>query len=67
MQVSSHNAILMYTNIDIDDCLEHISQFLLTIWDKTECAAIIQEQWRSLCRTIECVMGHGIMAGNIAC
>ena len=30
----------MYTNIEIDDCLERISTFLSTIWDKIECAAV---------------------------
>ncbi len=36
----TNDAVSMYTNIDIDDCLECISTFLLTIWDKTECAAV---------------------------
>jgi hypothetical protein len=30
----------MYTNINIDDCLEHISTFLSTIWDKYKCNAV---------------------------
>ena len=30
----------MYTNIEIDNCLERISTFLLTIWNMVECAAV---------------------------
>jgi hypothetical protein len=30
----------MYTNINIDDCLECISTFLSMIWDKYKCAAV---------------------------
>jgi hypothetical protein len=30
----------MYTNIKIDNCLERISTFLSTIWDKVKCSAI---------------------------
>jgi hypothetical protein len=36
----TYDVVSMYTNIDIDDCLELISTFLSTIWDKTECAAV---------------------------
>jgi len=36
----TYDAVLMYTNIEIDDCLERISTFLSTIWDKIECAAV---------------------------
>ena len=37
----TYDAVSMYTNIEIDDCLERISTFLATIWDKVECAAVI--------------------------
>ncbi len=36
----TYDAVSMYTNIEIDDCLERISTFLSTIWDKVECSAI---------------------------
>jgi hypothetical protein len=38
--IFTYDAISMYTNIDIDDCLERTSTFLSTIWDKSECAAV---------------------------
>ena len=37
----TYDAVSMYTNIEIDDCLERISTFLSTIWDRIECAAVI--------------------------
>jgi hypothetical protein len=37
----TYDAVSMYTNIKIDNCLKQISTFLLTIWDKVECSAII--------------------------
>jgi hypothetical protein len=36
----TYDAVSMYTNIEIDTCLERISTFLLTIWDKVECSAV---------------------------
>ena len=30
----------MYTNINIDDCIKHISTFLANIWDKHDCKAV---------------------------
>ena len=32
----------MYTNIDIDDCIERVSTYLATIWDRDECNAVTQ-------------------------
>jgi hypothetical protein len=36
------DAMSMYTNIDIDDCIERVSTYLATIWDCCECGAITQ-------------------------
>jgi len=36
----TYDAVSMYTNIEINDCLERISTFLSTIWDRIECAAV---------------------------
>jgi hypothetical protein len=38
--IFTYDAVSMYTNINIDDCLERISTFLSTIWDKYKCAAV---------------------------
>ena len=38
----AHDAVSMYTNIDIDDCIERISTYLATILDKYELAAIVE-------------------------
>jgi hypothetical protein len=38
--IFTYDAVSMYTNINIDDCLECISTFLSTIWNKYECATI---------------------------
>jgi hypothetical protein len=35
-----YKVVSMFTNIDIDDCLQHISTVFSTIWDKTECGAV---------------------------
>ena len=32
----------MYTNIDINDCVERISTYLATIWDRHKCLAVTQ-------------------------
>ena len=34
------DAVSMYTNINIDDCIERISTFLADIWDKHDCKAV---------------------------
>jgi len=36
----TYDAVLMYTYIEIDDCLKRISTFLSTIWNRVECAAV---------------------------
>jgi hypothetical protein len=36
----TYDAVSMFTNIKIDNCLERISTFLSTIWDKVECSAV---------------------------
>jgi hypothetical protein len=36
----TYNAVSMYTNIEINNCLEQISTFLLMIWDKVKCSAV---------------------------
>jgi hypothetical protein len=32
----------MYTNIDIDDSISHISSYLEELWDKWECKAVVE-------------------------
>ncbi len=39
-RIFTYDAVSMYANINLDDCLECISTFLSTIWDKYECTAI---------------------------
>ena len=34
------DAVSMYTNINIDNCIERISTFLADIWDKHDCKAV---------------------------
>jgi hypothetical protein len=36
----TYDAVSMYTNSKIDNCIEQISNFLSTIWDRVECAAV---------------------------
>jgi hypothetical protein len=36
------DAVSMYTNIDIDDCIERVSTYLATIWNRHECSAVTQ-------------------------
>jgi hypothetical protein len=38
----SLDAVSMYTNIDIDDCIEQISTYLATLLDKYELTAIVE-------------------------
>ena len=38
--IITFDAVAMYTNIDIDDCIARIMGFLSTIWDKYECKAV---------------------------
>ncbi len=38
--IITFNAVSMYTNIKIDDCIERISTFLANIWDKHDCKAV---------------------------
>jgi hypothetical protein len=37
----TYDTVSMYTNIEIDNCLEQILTFLSMIWDKVECSAVI--------------------------
>jgi hypothetical protein len=54
----TYNAVYMYTNITIDNCLERISTFLSTIWDKVKCSAVTS--------TMEIVMKNNRMRfGNL--
>jgi hypothetical protein len=36
------DAVSMYTNIDIDDCIKRISAYLATIWNCHKCLAVTQ-------------------------
>jgi hypothetical protein len=36
------DAVSMYTNIDIDDCIERVSTYLATIWNRHKCSAVTQ-------------------------
>ncbi len=36
------NAVSMYTNIDINNSIPHISNYLEELWDKWECKAIVE-------------------------
>ena len=36
------DAVSMYTNIDINDCIDRVSTYLATIWDCDKCKAVTQ-------------------------
>ena len=38
--IITFDAVAMYTNINIDDCITRIMGYLSTIWDKYECKAV---------------------------
>jgi hypothetical protein len=38
--IITFNAVAMYTNIDIDDSISQIMEFLSTIWDENDCKAV---------------------------
>jgi hypothetical protein len=40
--IITFNAVSMYTNIDINDSISRISNYLEELWDKWECKAIVE-------------------------